>query len=65
MSKPKLKWSSKDDDPDFDAALKYLSLLASPLRRPSSGTFAARGLSSTPQGDLLRDATGAASGHRH
>jgi hypothetical protein len=29
MSKPKLKWSSKDDDPDFDAALKYLSLLAS------------------------------------
>ena len=29
MSKPKLKWSNKDDDPDFDAALKYLSLLAS------------------------------------
>ena len=32
MSKPKLKWSSKDDDPDFDAALKYLSLLASYAR---------------------------------
>ena len=29
MSKPKLKWSSNDDGPDFDAALKYLSLLAS------------------------------------
>jgi hypothetical protein len=29
MSKPKLKWSNNDDDPDFDAALKYLSLLAS------------------------------------
>jgi hypothetical protein len=32
MSKPKLKWSSKDDGPDFDAALKYLSLLASDAR---------------------------------
>jgi hypothetical protein len=32
MSQPKLKWSNKDDDPDFDAALKYLSLLASDTR---------------------------------
>ena len=27
MSKPKLKWSSGSEDEDFDAALKYLSLL--------------------------------------
>jgi hypothetical protein len=32
MSKPKIKWSNKDGDPDFDAALKYPSLLASDTR---------------------------------
>ncbi len=29
MSKSKLKWSEKDEDSDFDAAFKYLSLLCS------------------------------------
>ena len=29
MSKSKLKWSEKDEDLDFDAAFKYLSLLCS------------------------------------
>ena len=29
MSKPKLKWSEKEEDADFDAAFKYLSLLCS------------------------------------
>ena len=29
MSKSKLKWSEKDEDSDFDAALQYLSLLCS------------------------------------
>ena len=27
MSRPKLKWSRGSEDEDFDAALKYLSLL--------------------------------------
>ena len=29
MSKSKLKWSEKEEDADFDAAFKYLSLLCS------------------------------------
>jgi hypothetical protein len=29
VSKSKLKWSEKDEDSDFDAAFKYLSLLCS------------------------------------
>ena len=29
MSKPKLKWSEKEEEADFDAAFKYLSLLCS------------------------------------
>jgi hypothetical protein len=29
VSKSKLKWSEKDEDSDFDAALQYLSLLCS------------------------------------
>ncbi len=29
MSKSKLKWSEKEEDADFDAAFKYLSLLSS------------------------------------
>ena len=29
MSKPKLKWSKKQEEADFDAAFKYLSLLCS------------------------------------
>ena len=29
MSKSELKWSEKEEDPDFDAAFKYLSLLCS------------------------------------
>jgi len=29
VSKSKLKWSEKEEDADFDAAFKYLSLLCS------------------------------------
>jgi hypothetical protein len=29
VSKPKLKWSEKEEDADFDAAFQYLSLLCS------------------------------------
>jgi hypothetical protein len=52
VSKSKLKWSEKEEDSDFDAALQYLSLLCSD-RRASALVKSLRG--SKPRDHAAKD----------